>query len=86
LDAGAQDTDSAGGTRYNPAMSSAVGRRAGVIVLLVMLLVVPLLAVLPGSPGSIRIAGVSLLWWYAGLAAPLGATAITIALLIAAAD
>jgi hypothetical protein len=83
-DVAAQDTDSVQGARYNPAMSGATARRAGTIVLLFMLLVVPLLAILPGSPGSIRIAGVSLLWWYAGLIAPVTATALTIGILAAA--
>lgn len=51
-------------------------------MLLVLLVVAPLLALTPAAPGSVRVAGVSLLWWYAGLVAPLLATALAITLLL----
>lgn len=62
------------------------GRRAGIVVLLALLALVPLLAIVPSAPGAVRIAGVSLLWWYAGLVAPLLSTLLAMILLAAAAD
>jgi hypothetical protein len=56
-------------------------RRRAIGVLLLLLAVAPLLALAPSAPGAVRLAGVSLLWWYTGLIAPLAATAITIAIL-----
>jgi hypothetical protein len=56
-------------------------RRRAIGALLVLLAVAPLLALAPSAPGAVRLAGVSLLWWYTGLIAPLAATAITIAIL-----
>ena len=41
------------------------------VVLIVLLSVTPVVTVLPGSPGSVRVAGVTLLWWYAALIGPL---------------
>ena len=67
-------------------MSGARGRRLGIAALLVLLALAPVLALAPAAPGAVRIAGVSLLWWYAGLAAPLAATAITIAILVCDAE
>ncbi|HTO10826.1 MAG TPA: hypothetical protein VMQ51_04580 [Candidatus Binatia bacterium] len=58
------------------------GRRLGIAALLVLLAVAPVLALAPAAPGAVRIAGVSLLWWYAGLAAPLAATTLAIVLLV----
>ena len=44
------------------------------MIVLVLLLVLPLLALgLPGSPALMHVAGVTLLWWYAAVAAPLTA-------------
>ena len=44
------------------------------MIVLVLLLSLPLLALaLPGSPAVMRVAGVTLLWWYAAVAAPLAA-------------
>ena len=62
------------------------GRRAGIVVLLALLALVPLLAIVPSAPGAVRVAGVSLLWWYAGLVAPLLSTLLALILLAAAAD
>jgi hypothetical protein len=56
-------------------------RRRAIGALLVLLAVAPLLALAPSAPGAVRLAGISLLWWYTGLIAPLAATAITIAIL-----
>ena len=44
----------------------------GAAALLLFLLLVsgPLVALLPGDIGAIRLAGVSLLWWYEGVVVP----------------
>jgi len=63
-------------------MSGARGRRLGIAALLVLLAVAPVLALAPAAPGAVRVAGVSLLWWYTALIAPLAATALTIAILV----
>jgi hypothetical protein len=59
-------------------MSADRGRRIAVVILIVLLSVTPVVTVLPGSPGSVRVAGVTLLWWYAALIGPLiaGVTAV----------
>jgi hypothetical protein len=62
-------------------MSVARRKRPGIVVLLVLLLVAPLLALAPAAPGAVRVAGVSVLWWYAGVIAPLLCTALTLVLL-----
>lgn len=53
------------------------------MTLLVLLLGVPALALAPGGLGTVRLAGVGLLWWYAALVAPLAAGAIVATLLLA---
>ena len=45
---------------------------------------VALLTMAPFELGTIRLAGVSLLWWYGAVAAPLAAVAITAAALVQA--
>lgn len=40
-------------------------------MLLLLLAGFPLIALLPNEVASIRLAGLSLLWWYGGVAAPL---------------
>jgi hypothetical protein len=62
-------------------MPAARGRRRAIVVLIVLLAGAPLLALAPAAPGAVRVAGVSLLWWYVGAAAPLAATAFAIAVL-----
>jgi hypothetical protein len=63
-------------------MSGPHRRRAAIVALLVLLLVTPLLALAPAAPGAVRVAGVSLLWWYAGLVAPVLATGIAVVVLL----
>ena len=63
-------------------MSGPRGRRRGIAALLVLLAAAPVLALAPAAPGAVRVAGVSVLWWYAGLAAPLLATAVAILVLV----
>ncbi len=58
-----------------------VSRRWAIVALLALLALVPLLALAPSAPGAVRLAGVSLLWWYAGLFAPLAAIAIAMTML-----
>jgi hypothetical protein len=62
-------------------MSGGRARRTGIAALLLLLVGAPLLALIPAAPGAVRLAGVSLLWWYAGLVAPLLATAIAVLVL-----
>jgi hypothetical protein len=38
--------------------------------------------VVPGTPGTLRAAGVSLFWWYGVVAAPLLATVIALGALV----
>ena len=63
-------------------MSAARGRRRAIGSLLVLLVGAVLLALAPAAPGAVRIAGVSLLWWYVGAVAPLVVTAIAIVCLV----
>src|SRR5207244_10448891 len=65
--------------RYNRAMPTAARRRAGVATLLGLLAGALLLMAAPGNPGALRLAGISLLWWYAALAAPLAAVLVVAA-------
>jgi hypothetical protein len=51
-------------------MSAARWRRIGMVALIVLLGPLLLLALTPGAPGAVRIAGVSIAWWYAGLIGP----------------
>src|SRR6266851_1086384 len=51
-------------------------RRAGFVVLPALLVGGALLSVLPEGAGAIRIAGVSLTWWYAIVLAPAVATLV----------
>ncbi len=53
-------------------------RHRAIVALLVLLAIAPLLALAPFAPGAVRLAGVSLLWWYTGLIAPLAATLIVV--------
>ncbi|MGH7278955.1 MAG: hypothetical protein ACREJG_09720 [Candidatus Rokuibacteriota bacterium] len=58
-------------------MSTVLSRRTAIVSLLVMLVGASALAVAPFDAGALRLSGVSLLWWYAGLAAPAVAVALT---------
>jgi arginine exporter protein ArgO len=51
-------------------------RSTGVLLLLAVLAGFPLLSALPNQAASVRVGGLSILWWYGGLAAPLAALAI----------
>ena len=41
------------------------------MLLLVLLVAFPLLALMPDRAAAVRLAGLSLLWWYGGVIAPL---------------
>src|SRR2546426_1065132 len=60
-------------------MSTTARRRAGVVALLGLLAGALLLMPAPGNPGALRLAGISLLWWYAALVAPLAAVLVVVA-------
>ena len=63
-------------------MEREVRRRAAIVALLALVALAFLLAVAPGQLASIHLGGVSLLWWYAGLVAPLAAVGIAAAALL----
>lgn len=66
--------------RFGPrALYFGIGAHRAVALLLILVAVAALLAVLPGAPDAVRLAGVSLAWWYAGLVAPVLAVAAAIA-------
>lgn len=56
-------------------------RRLGPGALLALLALFALLLLAPWNPGAVRLAGVSLSWWYAGAMAPLLAVLITVSCL-----
>jgi len=71
-----------GASRYNPAMSVARWRWFGMLALTLLLVPLLLLTLVPGAPGTVRVAGVSLAWWYAGIVAPALATVLATAVLV----
>ena len=68
--------------RYNRAMSAARCRWFGMVALTFLLVPLLLLTLVPGAPGAVRVAGVSLAWWYAGVVAPALATVVATVLLV----
>jgi membrane protein implicated in regulation of membrane protease activity len=61
-----------------PAVAAARRQWLAALVLVALLAVFPALALLPLDAASVRVAGVSLLWWYGGVVAPvLGAALAT---------
>ena len=63
-------------------MPTTAGRRVGVAVILVLLAAGAVLAVLPFGVGAVRVAGLSILWWYAAVVAPVVAVLVTVAVLL----
>ena len=53
-------------------------RLARPVLLVVLLAGFPLIALLPSEAGNIRVAGLSLLWWYGGVLAPVMAVLVAI--------
>jgi hypothetical protein len=58
------------------------GRRVGIVVILVLLAGGAVLTVLPSGVGAVRVAGLSILWWYAVVVAPVVAVLVTVAVLL----
>ena len=54
-------------------MRAVTNRAKSALVLLLLLAGFPLLGALPNQLAAVRVAGLSLLWWYGGVAAPLAA-------------
>jgi hypothetical protein len=68
--------------RPRAARDQGTSRGALPAVLLVALLAIyPALDLLPGAPGSVRIGGISVLWWYAGVLAPILGGVVAVGLL-----
>jgi hypothetical protein len=67
-------------------MSAARWRSMGMVALTVLLVPLLLLALLPGAPGAVRVGGVSVVWWYAGLVGPALAVVLATALLVRSAE
>ena len=55
--------------------------RGGRLALVLILAALPALFLAPFEAGAVRIAGVSLAWWYGGAVAPLLAFVLTLACL-----
>jgi hypothetical protein len=68
--------------RYNRPVSAARIRRGALAVVLVLIAIAIVLPIIPGTPGTLRAAGVSLSWWYGVLAAPAVATLISLGALL----
>jgi hypothetical protein len=62
-------------------MLTVTTRGIAALLLLVVLAMFPIIAALPHQIGAIRLAGISLLWWFGGVIAPMLAAAIAVALL-----
>ena len=60
-------------------MRTVTNRGMAVLLLLVVLVVFPVIAALPNQVAAIRLAGLSLLWWYGGVIAPVLAWFIAVA-------
>jgi hypothetical protein len=67
--------------RYNRPVSARI-RRAAIAALLLLVAVAIALPMVPGTPGTLRIDGVSLLWWYVAVLAPVLATLISLGTLL----
>ena len=71
-----------GGERYNRAVLIAGGRRTGVVILVVLFAIALALPQAPFDLGTLRLAGVGLLWWYTLVIAPAAAVLGVAALLL----
>jgi hypothetical protein len=59
-------------------MRPVTNRSGAALVLLLLLVSGPLALSLPGEIGAVRLAGVSLIWWYEGLVAPCAAALVAL--------
>ena len=62
-------------SRYNAPVTT---RTTGVVWLVLLLAGFLVLDTLPGQTGGIRVAGLSLLWWYGGVLAPVMAVLVAL--------
>jgi hypothetical protein len=62
-------------------MSADRGRRIAVVVLVLLLLAPLPVLLLPSAPGTVRLAGIALVWWYAAAVGPLVGGALATAIL-----
>jgi len=60
-------------------MRTVTNRGMAVLLLLLVLVVFPVIAALPNQVAAIRLAGLSVLWWYGGVIAPVLAWFIAMA-------
>jgi len=60
-------------------MPTVTNRGMAVLLLLLVLVAFPVIVVLPNQVAVIRLAGLSLLWWYGGVIAPVLAWLIAVA-------
>jgi len=60
-------------------MRTVTNRGMAVLLLLLVLVVFPVIAALPNQVATIRLAGLSVLWWYGGVIAPVLAWLIAVA-------
>ena len=60
-------------------MRTVTNRGMAVLLLLVVLMVFPVIAALPNQVAAIHLAGLSVLWWYGGVIAPVLAWFIAMA-------
>jgi len=51
-------------------MRAVTNRTKAVLLLLLLLAIFPIIVVLPNQVATVRLAGLSLVWWYAGVVAP----------------
>jgi hypothetical protein len=66
---------------YHPAAwdnAPVMARTTGVVWLVLLLAGFLLLDTLPGQAGGVRVAGLSLLWWYGGVLAPVTAALVAL--------
>lgn len=64
---------------YNRAVRSRRARRPAIVTLLALVVLGLLLAHAPFGLGAVRLRGVSVVWWYVALAAPLTVTVVAVA-------
>jgi len=57
-------------------------RRVGIVIVLVLLAIAAVLALLPFGASAVRVGGLSVMWWYAAVVAPVIAVVVTIGALV----
>ncbi len=60
-------------------MRAVTNRGKAALLLLLLLVAFPVIATLPNQVAAIRLAGLSLLWWYGGVIAPVLAWLVAVA-------